>query len=492
MTEDAGLSGSKALDTDHVRVFYATLRQDLASFVHKVFCTTRPNDRYLHNWHIDVITWHLQQCFERRITRLIITIPPRSLKSICASVAFPAWILGRHPSNRVICVSYSNDLSRALALDCRTVMEAPWYKRTFPRTRLHPAKNTELEVMTTKLGFRLATSVGGTLTGRGGNFIIIDDPMKPADAMSDVKRATVKQFYDGTLYSRLDNKAEDVIIVIMQRLHVDDLVAHLIEKEEWVHLDIPAIAEQDEVYEVGPGQIYRRKAGEVLHPEQEPRAALDRIKTTLGTYDFSAQYQQSPMPPGGGMIKWDWFRHYRDLPQRGSRSEIVQSWDTASKASELSDYSVCTTWQVEGEDSYLIDVERARLEYPQLKRRVIELKHRYKADAVLIEDKGSGISLIQDLNNEGLRCIRIQPEGDKVTRMSAVSARIEAGYVRLPDGADWLQDFQTEVMQFPNGRHDDQVDSLSQFLNWLRCNRLNAMPDFVLPNFYRPSPWPSS
>ena len=489
MIHDAWLPGSGAATTYDVRTLRAVLRQDLVSFIQKVFSTVSPNDRYLHNWHIDANAWRLQQCLEGPNKRLIITLPPRSLKSICASVAFPAWVLGHDPSKRIICVSYSTELARKHALDCRAVMESPWYKAIFPKTRLHPDKNTELEVMTTARGFRMATSVGGTLTGRGGNFIVLDDPMNPADAMSDVRRETVKQWYDGTLYSRLDNKAEDAIIVVTQRLHVDDLVAHLLEKEEWVHLNIPAKAECDQVYEIGPGQVYERRAGEVLHPEREPLEMLEKIKANLGSYGFAAQYQQNPVPLGGGMIKWQWFQSYRELPPRGPNSQIVQSWDTASKASELNDYSVCTTWQVEGDDCYLIHVARGRLEYPDLKKRVPALAHAHKADAVLIEDSGSGTSLIQDLRREGARCIAIKPEGDKVTRMCAVSAHIEAGYVYLPERAPWLDDFQTEVLQFPNGRHDDQVDSMSQFLNWLRKKGFNRIWDIEIPILRRTDGW---
>jgi hypothetical protein len=298
----------------------AVLRQDLASFIRKAFGTVSPGIQYQHNWHIDAFAWYLQQCYEGRIKRLIITVPPRSLKSISVSVAFSAWVLGHNPASRIIAASYAIELARKHALDFRAIIEAPWYQAVFPGTKLHPEKNTELEVMTTQLGFRLATSVGGTLTGRGGNFIIVDDPMKPNDAMSDSRRETVKQWFDGTLYSRLDNKAEDVIIIVMQRIHVDDLVAHLLEKGEWVHLDIPAIAERDEIYEIGPRKLYKRRAGDVLHTQREPLEVLERIKTSLGTYAFAAQYQQDPVSPGGGLIKEKWLRRYSDPPPRGARA----------------------------------------------------------------------------------------------------------------------------------------------------------------------------
>ena len=205
-----------------------SLRQDLTAFIQHSFQTVAPGHVYQHNWHIDAIAWHLEQCLDGRIKRLIITLPPRHLKSHCASVAFPAWVLGRNPGKRIICASYSNDLAVTLARDCHAVMTSAWYRKVFPKTRLDPSKNAAIDFSTTARGFRLATSVGGSLTGRGGNIILVDDPLKAADAMSDAERDRVNEWFRNTLYSRLDNKAEDCIVIIMQRLHVDDLVGHLL------------------------------------------------------------------------------------------------------------------------------------------------------------------------------------------------------------------------------------------------------------------------
>ena len=170
-------------------------------------------------------------------------MPPRSLKSICASVALPAWLLGHDPTRRIICASYAQELSVKLANDFRLVVTSDWYRRLFPHTRLDPQKNTETEVVTTARGYRLATSVGGVLTGRGADLIVIDDPMKPQDALSDTKRQAVQQWFDTTLLSRLDDQARGAILLVMQRLHVEDLAGHVLAKDGWAHLDLPAIAE---------------------------------------------------------------------------------------------------------------------------------------------------------------------------------------------------------------------------------------------------------
>jgi predicted phage terminase large subunit-like protein len=465
------------MSADDRQLIRHMLRNDLATFIHRTFQTVAPAQPYLPNWHIEAMAWHLQQCLSGAIKRLVITLPPRYLKSICASVAFPAWALGRDPSKRIICASYSGDLASKHAGDCRTVIESDWYRSAFPRTRLSPDKNMELNYETTRQGGRYSTSVGGTLTGRGGSLIIVDDPLKPDEAMSEARRSAVNNWFDSTLYSRLDSKRDDVIILIMQRLHMDDLAGHVMQQEHWTHLNLPAIADSAQQIQIGHEDFHPRHVGDLLHEARDPRDVLEKLKSTLGSFHFSAQYQQCPVPLEGEIIKWSWFQSFDVCPARVPNDRIIQSWDTASKAKELSDYSVCTSWLVQGNRYYLFDVLRDKLDYPDLKRRVMDHAARHNANTVLIEDKGSGTSLIQDIcreNNTGMpNPIRVEPHGDKITRMSSQSAKIQAGQVYLPQKAAWLGDLQAELLQFPHGRHDDQVDSISQFLNWIEGRRGN-------------------
>jgi predicted phage terminase large subunit-like protein len=460
------------MSADERQLIRLMLRNDLSTFIHRTFQTVAPAQPYLHNWHIEAMAWHLEQCAKGAIKRLVITLPPRYGKSICASVAFPAWVLGRDPSKRIICASYSENLASKHAGDCRKVMESDWYRNAFPCTRLSRDKNMELNYLTTRQGFRYSTSVGGTLTGRGGNLIIVDDPINPEGAMSEPKRSTVNDWFYGTLYSRLDNKRDDAIILIMQRLHVDDLAGHVMPREPWVHLNLPAIAETEQRIQIGNDEFHQRRVGDLLHEAREPRDLLEQLKGALGSFNFSAQFQQCPVPPEGEIIKWNWFQFFDTCPARVPNDRIIQSWDTASKSNELSDYSVCTTWLQQGKHYYLLDVLREKLVYPDLKRRVLEHAFRHDAHTVLIEDKGSGTSLIQDIKQEDnygiLNPIGILPEGDKITRMSAQSSKIEAGQVHLLKQASWLGDLKAELLQFPRGAHDDQVDSISQFLNWIQ------------------------
>jgi hypothetical protein len=248
------------------------------------------------------VTHALDKVVGSKTTRLIINIPPRHLKSICASVALPAFLLGHDPTRKVICVSYSDDLAVKFSNDCRAVMQAEWYKRTFPHTQIDRAKNTETEFRTTKRGYRLATSVGGTLTGRGGDVIIIDDPIKPQDAQSEAIRKKTTQWYENTLLSRLDDKVRGAIVLVMQRLHLDDLAGHLIEKGGFEHLCLPAIAEQPEVIPLGYGRVHSRKVDDVLDPVREPLSALNKLRADMTPLAFSAQYQQRPIPLEGNII----------------------------------------------------------------------------------------------------------------------------------------------------------------------------------------------
>lgn len=456
------------LPPDPRDVLRALIRRDLSSFIQRAFATVDPGNPYMHSWHIDAIAHQLERIANGEITRLIITMPPRSLKSIAASVAFPAWLLGQDPRLRILAVSYAENLSEKLALDCLKLIEAPWYRSAFPLVRIAKGKAARADFETTRGGGRFSTSIGGALTGRGGDIIIIDDPHKPEDATSEVKRQSVIDWYRSTLLSRLNDPQSGPIVLIQQRVHEADLAGFLLENGGWVHLDLPAIAEDAATIDLARHRVVHRQEGDLLHPERLPRAFLEERQRELGSYVFAAQYQQRPAPLGGGLVRWEWFKTYDEPPASAPGDRIVQSWDTASKADQANDYSVCTSWLVRDQNAWLVNIFRAKLEYPRLRHQIVELARQWKTDLVLIEDAGSGIQLIQDLKvNTELSMKGIVPKDDKATRMLSVSHLIEAGRIAIPADAPWLADFQREVTLFPNGKHDDQVDSVSQFLRWL-------------------------
>ncbi|EGG93506.1 phage uncharacterized protein [gamma proteobacterium IMCC1989] len=454
---------------DNTLVFDALMRSRLSSFIQRSFLTVDPGAQYLHNWHVDLIAEYLTACTNRDIKRLIINIPPRYLKSIAVTVAWPAWVLGNNPSAKFLASSYSDKLSLKHSVDCRLLVQSPWYQRAFPDVHLVKDQNEKSKFVTTERGHRIATSTGGTATGEGGDFLIVDDPHNPRQAESQTERENALDWFDQTFYSRLNDKKNGVIVVVMQRLHEKDLSGHLLAQGDWEHLKIPAIAEKKTIIDFGSIQK-TREVGDILHPEREGTEEIEKTKKALGTYGYAGQYQQNPVPAEGGMIKKPWVKRYRVPPANPIR--IVQSWDTANKAKEINDPSVCTTWAETKLAYYLLDTWKDRVKYPELKSTAKSLAKKWNPSAVLIEDKASGQQLIQELQADTkIPVIAIEPEGDKITRMSAQSAKVEAGLVFLPDSAAWLPDYERELFMFPLAEHDDQVDSTSQFLKWATNNQ---------------------
>lgn len=455
------------------QTFDAITRLQLEVFLQRVFAELNPGIEYLDNFHIHVLIDELEDLRFGRQRRLAVAMPPRSLKSLLISVAYVAWLLGHAPSLRIICVSYGQELADKLASDCRQIMLSAWYQRMFPGTRLAPKRQALGNFETTAGGGRFSTSVGGVITGFGADYIIVDDPSKPSESLSDAERATINHWIQHTLFTRLNDKRIGRIIIVMQRLHEDDVIGNVVEKTlgDFRVLSFAAIAQTDEVHtyktRFGTKRIVR-KQGEALHSAREPLDVLAEQKRLLGSHFFSAQYLQAPVPLEGGLVKRAWLRSYQPFEVM-KPDRIVQSWDTAAKMGELNDYSVGTTWAIIGKNVYLLDVVRERLELPALKRRVIDEADRWKADRVLIEDKGSGTGLLQELQASGFgKTKAIVPKGDKGLRLGSVTPIIEEGRVFLPAAAAWLDDYVYELCGFPGLKHDDQVDSTSQFLAWFR------------------------
>ena len=447
--------------------FDAITRLDFNFFVERVFVELNGSEPYLDNFHINLICAELEAVRRGEVRRLAIALPPRSLKSIIVSVAYPAWLLGHEPATKIICASYGQQLADNLARDCRQVMRSDWYRALFPATRLKSDRQSVGLFETTAGGSRHSTSVGGVLTGFGANVVIVDDPTKPEEAFSDLERAKANAWANHSLFTRLNDKAKGAVILVMQRLHEADMIGHMQTLGEIKLVSFPAIAQCNEEFEWATPfgiRTHRRSELEALHPEREPLAVLEELRKAMGARMFATQYLQMPAPPGGSIVKSEWFGRY-DPANRPEFDSIFQSWDTASKANQLSDYSVCTTWGRTSGLLYLLNVYRKRLEYPDLKRAVIEQALLWNATKVLVEDASSGLALLQDLKNDGFYLAEaVKPKGDKVMRFNGVSARIEAGQVFVPLQASWLEEYLTELMMFPAARYDDQVDSTSQAL----------------------------
>jgi hypothetical protein len=331
----------------------AVTRNDFEAFFERTFGELNPNTKYVSNWHVSVIAHALERCRRGDLKRLVIIIPPRQLKSTIVSVALPAYLLGRNPSAKIICASYGTQLAMDLSNKTRKVLNAPWYQEAFPNTKIGPS-DTQAYFVTTEGGYRLATTPGGAMTGIGADFIILDDPQKAADMVHESSRNETKLWLDDTVYSRFDNPKTGVLIVVMQRLHEDDLVGHITQAGGWEVIKIPVLAEEDHDYQMSDNVVHRSKKGEFLQPELFGQKEFDDLRNSMGTANFYAQYQQSPVPPAGNLFDWKWFRPALDPPEF---SEVIMSLDVAATKA-AGNYSAFAIWGHRGGNWYLTAAHR--------------------------------------------------------------------------------------------------------------------------------------
>ena len=457
--------------TSDFQLLRAALRQDFMAFTDRGVRQLNQGGSFIHNWHLDALAWELQKVISGETRRLIINMPPRSLKSLMVSVLFPAFWLGHDPRKKIFGISYGADLAAKHARDSQSIMQTGWYRQAFPRTQI--TRIADSSIYTDQRGFRKATSINATLTGLGGDCFIIDDPLKPVDAQSEPLRNAVNDWISHTLISRLDDKAKGAIIVVMQRVHQHDLTGFLMENfpGTWTLLNLPSIAQEDETVQIGFNRFHSRQAGEALHPDREPIEVLENLQRELGSDIFEGQYQQSPVPPGGAMVRREWLQYYDVLPERAYPARVIQSWDTAVKNGAQNDYSVCTTWLMVDNKFYLMDLVRERFEYPRLKQNALKLAEKFKPSVILIEDASTGSPLAQELRQAGTFAVRLIPvEHDKVARLYVQQAKFEAGQIFFPRRAPYLAALEAELLTFPQSKHDDQVDSITRYdtsLSWV-------------------------
>lgn len=423
------------------------------------------------SWYLRAMCYWLERVERRELPRSMIWIQPRTLKSITVAIVFPCWLLGRNPNLEIMVATYGETLSREHAERRREILESDWYRRLFPATRIDPRSNRLLHMKTTAGGAIRSVSVGGPVTGRGADIIILDDCMKADELSSDSAREGVKNWYSASLSSRLNNKAEGAIVSIQQRLHEDDLPAHLLAKG-FACLSLPAICEEDCEIELAEGLTHKWKRGELLDSDRFPTEVLESQRLELGPQAYSAQYLQNPVAPEGNLLKMEWFRRFETPLPRERFDRVVQSWDPAATDLPTSDWSVCTTWGYLAGRVFLLDIFRQRLDYPGLKRAVMAQRRKWRADSVIIERSSNGLPLVQQLLREGpFKPNAWPPKGsrqlDKAERLLAQTGQIEEGRVWLPASLDGLGTFLNELRAFPNGRYDDQVDTLTQMLEFL-------------------------
>ncbi len=444
----------------------ARYRTNLLAYVYRAFAELRPGVTLHIGNHLRAICYHLELVERGDIRRLIILMPPRHLKSVCTSIVFPAWLLGRDPAARILCTSYGIDLARRFSRDSRLILQSDLSRAVFPKLTLDPKRISLDEICTTQNGFRRATSFGGPITGQGGDIIIADDVSKAEEVASETHRDKVYDWFNGTVMTRFDNPKKGAAVLVAQRLHEDDLPGRLISDGGWQVLELPAIATEDKLIPAQKDLNWNRKKDEALLPDHMDLPELEQKRREIGSPVFEAQYQQRPVPAGGNIIRPEWFGVAPANFRRASYEAVVQSWDPAFVPGESNDYSVCLTLGLIANHIDILDVHRAQYVQPQLLREAVKLKRRWKPNLIVVERDGGGQGVYSHLIQLYPRLVRSMKTGGKGKdqRMSLHSPTIERGEVRIPSSARFRETFLAECAAFPNGKHDDQVDSLSQAL----------------------------
>lgn len=448
------------------RIVDALCRADFRSFAIRAFPELEPGHLEVAP-HISIICHLLEKMFAGDVRRAVVCIPPRYLKTYLITIAYTAWLLGKDPKTKIVSASYGASLAEKFSADTLKLMQSRWYRRIFPRTILDPKKQSQTEIGTTAGGYRFATSVGATLTGRGADIIIVDDPLKASEGHSPTARQSCIDWFNSTVHTRFNHPKKGKVIVVAQRLHAEDLPGHLIEAGTWKSLILPAVNPHVQVYDVIDGGLkVRFAAGRVLQPSRHDEQDLAQLKKEMGEHDFEAQFNQQPLPPGGAIFKDAWIKRYIAAPGPAKIEAVIQSWDTAYEGGEDNAYSVCTTWAKCPDGYYLLDVWRDRPSFADLVKQVYAQREKWKPKLVIIERKASGISLIEVINKPGSMpwLQSISPVKGKVERAQQQTVKFEKGRIWLPTEATWLAAYEAELFQFPHCKFDDQVDSTIQLL----------------------------
>ncbi len=466
-------------------------RDDLFAYMRLIHDIVEPGAEFIDAKHLRAIAHHLQLVERGEIKRLAIAVAPRHFKSFAASVAFSTWLLGRNPNAKIICGSYGKELSHDFAKQARRVMRSDAFKAIFSGTRLDSNGQALKELITTENGRRCATSVDGVGTGKGADTIIIDDPMKASDAHSEPAKKKAYEWIKETLMSRFNNPAEGRMIVVMQRLAIDDPIGRLMEEDNWTVLALPAKAWEDQEIQISDTETWDLQAGDLLFPERFDEEKLQEWRQDLGETAYNAQVLQRPAQPGGALFKLESFERYAETPPPEHFEKIIQSWDTALTDAEDSSFNVCTTWGVRGKQLYLLNVFRARLGYIELEKKVRELKEKWNANIVVVEKAASGHVLYSSLSKEQLPYKRwlycMSPKQSKFERALYQLPVVERGRVYIPTAAPWLDTFLKEILEFPTAKFDDQVDSFIQFLMLFVYGRIHgALHDLSMYKGWEP------
>jgi predicted phage terminase large subunit-like protein len=453
------------------------LKGSLYEFTEMCWPIVEPGQPFIGGWHLGLICEHYEACLRGEIDRLVVNVPPGMTKSRETCVFFPTWDWIRAPHLRFIFASFDQQLTRRDAADSLAFIHTDWFQARWGYILQVPKISPVDIIQTGAKGWRLATSVGGKATGWHGHFQIIDDPIKPRDAAALTGQALEdnKNWLKGTMASRWVKPGINCRILIMQRLHEDDLAAVMKEEGATV-VSLPMHYDPQVRCFTKWGQDQRTTEGELLCPQRYDEASVKLIQREMGGMVAAAQLEQSPVPKGGLIFKEENLKQYwKVLPSK--ISQAVQSWDCTFKKLDDNDYVCGGVWYRCGSDYYLVDRVWRRMTFTETCAAVRALTAKWpKVIAKLIEDKANGSAVIDTLHKEIPGIIEVEPEGGKEARANAISPLFEAGNVWLPDpempGYEWVElEYKPELCKFPRGKKDDQVDMTTQALLYLHQKR---------------------
>lgn len=445
--------------------------RSLSEFIQQSWPIIEPGTTYIPNWHIDLICEYLHAVKDGEIKRLVINIPPRHMKSINVTVCFPCWTWTQAPEKRFIKVSYSDSLSRKHNVLSRDIIQSPWYTENWGDiVKLKDDVNRQNEFKNTHQGMMFSTSVGGALTGEGGDIIIVDDPQNPLMANSETERQNTIDFFKNTLQTRLNDPKNGAIIIVMQRLHEMDLTGYVLaENLGYEHLCLPAEAEKKTIITFPKsGKQLIREEGDILNPQRYDKESLAGLKKSMGSLQYSGQMQQRPAPADGNIFKKAGLQHYYN--QAPHCNMITQSWDMAFKDSDGSAKVAGYVMGRSGPNVYVFDLVNEKMSFTQSVKAVRDMTAKWpKARAKVVEDKANGPAVMDVLGKEVSGLVPFNPRGSKEERAISVTPYFEAGNVFFPDPntASWVTDLQKDLLMFPKGVYKDTVDALVQGILYL-------------------------
>jgi predicted phage terminase large subunit-like protein len=442
------------------------IRNSFIAFAFKCYATINIGRRLEPHPYLKLLVKEFELVAKRKTHKLAVSVPPRHGKTTMGSIALPAWIVGHDPAARVMIITYGAELAEDIVPQIRTVMQSDWYTQAF-QTRLTKKKVDDL--ITTDGGRIRAVSIEGTTTGRGGDYLILDDvvQIKDHDNVKVLERAN--ELFDSAIRTRLDNPKEGCIVILMHRLHENDLIGHVSQQNAWKRIVLPLIAPKSRKYDLGNGEIWHRKKGEPLRPGAMTARQIAELRASKQKPGFETLQQQNPGGVDRLRLKPEHFPTFEPAQVPLAELPVILSIDPGLKGGATNDYSVIQAYSPYQGGHLLRDQWRERARFDELYRACLGFINRYRPSIVLIEDTGMGPMLSDKLKPRlGMEIVSVkQPSEDKIERLRKHRRLLRRGFVQVPASALWLDDFIAEVTLFPYAPFDDQVDAMTQYLGWI-------------------------